>query len=88
MTTSVGRDCLSVARTRFVAGVNVVVSQAFDVSGSGDDHTVFDLLDREYSTIVISHDWAFAGGRLCPHGKEQGGRGQDLYSDKPEMSCQ
>jgi hypothetical protein len=68
--------------------VNVVVSQAFDVSGSGDDHTVFDLLDREYSTIVISHDWAFAGGRLCPHGKEQGGRGQDLYSDKPEMSCQ
>jgi len=43
------------------AGVNVVVSQAFHVSG-GDDYSVFDILNREYSAIVIRHDWAFGGG--------------------------
>ena len=45
------------------AGVNVVVSQAFHVSGGGgDDYSVFDILNREYSAIVIRHDWAFVGG--------------------------
>ena len=41
------------------AGVNVVISQAFHVSGGGDDYSIFDLLNREYSAIVIRHDWLF-----------------------------
>ena len=52
-------SCQNVIR----AGVNVVVSQAFHVSGGGgDDYSVSDLLNREYSAIVICHDWAFVAG--------------------------
>jgi hypothetical protein len=29
---------------------------------TGDDYSVFDLLNREYSAIVIRHDWSFGGG--------------------------
>jgi len=74
------------------AGVYVVVSQSFYVSGGGNDYSVFDLLHRECSAIVIRHDWSFVHlfGSVDAGFLEQGILDFDFFvsstSDAPNVS--